>query len=69
LGQSAKGFVDIEEEKSADRFQAKYSKRTPTWLVSRDKIEALIEEIKAEVAKNLRSISVGINRFFLNRLK
>ena len=51
-GQSAVGVVAIDEEpQRVEEFTAKYSKKTQTWLVSRDKIEALIKEIEAEVGK------------------
>ena len=51
-GKSVLGVVAIDEEpKDKEEFKAKYSKKTQTWLVSRDKIEALIKEIEAEVGK------------------
>lgn len=51
-GKSAIGVVAIDEDsRDKEEFKAKYSKKTQTWLVSRDKIEALIKEIEAEVGK------------------
>lgn len=64
MGKTKEGIVEISDPKDRELFKPKFAKKTPTWIVSKEKIEYLMHEIEMEKGREVPFNICGSNSIF-----